>query len=113
MEFQEEEKHPVNDVDPFTKLMFGSGRVPIKVDKYHSNESFDREEHFEESFLGKRRIHKAPFMHHQPNQIQQLLNQIDLELLIGTIDTAMQTYKQYQPLIKEVSPFLKKFLKKG
>ncbi|MBB6443540.1 hypothetical protein [Bacillus benzoevorans] len=41
----------------------------------------------------------------------ELLNQVDLEKLSGNIDTLMSTASQFKPLIKQVTPLLKKWIK--
>jgi len=45
-------------------------------------------------------------------QIGNLLNNVDLGLLMETVDMLVETTKQYKPLLKEITPMFNQFIKK-
>ncbi|WP_423798333.1 hypothetical protein [Neobacillus sp. SAB-20_R2A] len=118
MEFEKEHKPPQDNGDPFTNLMFGKKRRVIEEDITNQTEEFP--DHHEPShapqrdpwLFGANGSPTHPQDHNQYNQIEHLLNQVDIILLMETVDEAVKTYKLYQPMFKDVSTFLKKFFKK-
>jgi type VI protein secretion system component VasA len=109
--------------DRFTKLMFRGSKQSDNFEK-NEDESQDRQEQnyrtnferktsgFDDWFLGKRK--SAPEKKTQSTliKIEDTLKNVDLELLLETIDMFVTTSKQYKPLIKEFSPFISRFIKK-
>ena len=64
---------------------------------------------FDDLFLNSRRKKPATSTQTIQNQIENLLNNVDLELLMETYDTVVTSSKQLKPLIKKITPFLRKF----
>lgn len=118
MEFEKEQKSPQDDADPFTNLMFGKKRRSLDDENTNSPEEFP--DHHEPShapqrdpwLFGANGTHTSPQVHNQYNQIEHFLNQVDIMLLMETVDEAVKTYKLYQPIFKDVSTYLRKFFKK-
>ncbi|MBS4214770.1 MULTISPECIES: hypothetical protein [Neobacillus] len=118
MEFEKEHKPPQDDGDPFTNLMFGKKRRAREEE--NTNPPDELPDHHESShapqrdpwLFGANSTHNPPHIHNQYNQIEHLLNQVDIILLMETVDEAVKTYKLYQPIFKDVSTYLRKFFKK-
>lgn len=104
--------------DPLTNFMFG-GSMSSKERKGGNDdtESFfqKKKKHGDDWFIGKR-SHSTD----KKNQgettsegipILDLLNHVDMEKLAGNIDTFMTTASQFKPIIKQVTPLLKKWMK--
>jgi hypothetical protein len=114
MEFHGDQKRPKGHVDPFSSLMFGINRGDDKEEESTEESLPSETERSDEPqwdpwLFGKREDHK----HTPSNQIENLLDQVDLFLLMETVDEAIKTYKMYQPIFQEITPLFKKFLKKG
>lgn len=111
------------ELDRFSKLMFRRSRQSDFFDK-EEDESQDKPEQkysfhfnnktngFDDWFLGKRRKAPEKKTDSKLNQIEETLKNVDFELLMETVDMFMTTAKQYKPLIKEISPFFNRFVKK-
>ena len=118
------------EIDPFSRLMFGH-RKPREThkesDKYsqeipEQNERLSfktRANHHDDWFFGRRR--NDPASDHQnsqrqtqnaENKIEKFINNVDIGLLMETVDTIVETTKQYKPIIKEIAPFFSKFTNK-
>ncbi|WP_419955086.1 hypothetical protein ACN6MT_05815 [Neobacillus niacini] len=111
---------PKGESDRFTRLMFGNSKQSnindesddeqVKSEqKYNSN--FGRESNgHDDWFWGNRR--KASEKKSNLNPIENTLKNVDLEKLMETMHMFVTTSNQYKPIIKEVSPFFNRFLKK-
>lgn len=119
MELHNDQKQTKGNVDPFTQLMFGENRRGNRKEESPIESNHDQPERSDapqwDSWLfGNRPNHSQDQIHtHNNNPIENYLNQIDIGLLMETVDEAIKTYKLYQPLFKDVTPFFKKFLKKS
>ena len=72
--------------------------------------SFDRRSNrFDDWFLNSRRKKPATSAQTIRNQIENLLNNVDFELLMETIDMVVTSSKQLKPLFKEITPFFRTF----
>jgi hypothetical protein len=81
--------------------------------KQKEQSSFDsRTNRKDDLFFGFWRIEPATSTHTTQNQIDNLLKNVDLELLMETIDMFVTTSKQFKPLFKEIPPFMHRFSKK-
>ncbi|WML58899.1 hypothetical protein [Neobacillus sp. PS2-9] len=111
-------RKPNRKLDRFSSFIFGH-REAVNNDDNHSQEfpehkddsSFESRS-VDDWFFGSRRKEPAPQNYTTQNQIENYLNNIDLALLMETIDMFVTTTKQYKPLFNEITPFLKKFSKK-
>jgi hypothetical protein len=117
MEFNNDHKHTKGNVDPFSRLMFGENRSNFEEDESLIESHHDHTERTDEpnlnSWLFGNRHNRSHNQHQGSNNpIENILNQIDIGVLMETVDEAIKTYKLYQPIVEEVTPFIKKFLKK-
>lgn len=97
-------------VDHFSMFMFGTNHqrkttIDIDKDSIHSSKRVrgdqwilggKKEELSEETEI--------------PNALENFINQIDLELLMKNIDLFMASTKDLKPILKKVSPFIKKWM---
>ena len=120
-------KEPNGELDRFSSFMFGANR---RKEGNKKNESISQEipepkeapytnrktHQFNDWFLGSRREdaeHSASTPQNQiEQQIDHFLNNVDVELLMETIDMLVETTKQYKPLLKGISPMFKQLKKK-
>lgn len=124
-EFEIKQKQkPNRKIDLFSRLMFGNRKYRETYnegDNYSENcpstkkeqSLFEKRSHRNEDWiLGFRR--KGPVIRTQStqNQLENLLNNVDVELLMETIDIFVTTSKQLKPLLEEVTPFIHRFFKK-
>nr|WP_295972554.1 hypothetical protein [uncultured Bacillus sp.] len=96
--------------DPFTEFMFGKG-------KGHYDKKDDKGKKSDNDWLiGRKRSHSP----HRSDKsglyigdipLMEYLNQIDMDKLAGNVDTLMTTVEQFKPLIQEITPFIKKWIK--
>jgi hypothetical protein len=117
-------QEPNEEIDPFSRLMFGNSkhRETYKKGEYNSQEempeqkeqlSFDiTTNRFEDWFFGFRGKAPATSTHTTLNQIENILNNVDFELLMETIDMFFTASEQLKPLFKEITPFMHRFIKK-
>jgi hypothetical protein len=56
-------------------------------------------------FFGVRRKEPTPPPQTIPDQIENILNNVDFDLLMETIDMFVTTVEPLKPLIKEITPF--------
>lgn len=127
------QQHKSNkEIDPFSRFMFGR-RIPRETHEESDNHSQETPEHNEQEsfhtltranhyndwFFGRRREESASEHKHsqqQPQntqtQIEKMMNNIDIGLLMETLDTIVETTKQYKPIIKGIAPFFSKFTSK-
>jgi hypothetical protein len=79
----------------------------------NEHSSFDsRSNRNDNWFFGFRRKKPTPGPQTIQNQIENILNNMDFELLMETIDMFVTTTKPLKPLIKEITPFFHRFSKK-
>jgi hypothetical protein len=84
-----------------------------KLPDQKEQSSFDnRSNRTDDWFLGFRRKEPATSTQITQNQIENLLNNVDFELLMETIDMLVTSSKQLKPLFKELTPLLDRFSKK-
>ena len=126
MSIGENEEKTERQIDPMAKFLFGGRRFQ------EVNQEVNREENQEENFESNHserknfRWQQRPFSRQrnpgndwllggrnqrsQPrNEIEKVLNQVDYELLMETIDSCYNSYEQIKPL---VFPYLQKFIGK-
>jgi hypothetical protein len=114
---------PNGENDRFTRLMFGKSKQSGLIDENEDhlqgkseqqhNSKFVKESYGSDDWLlGNRRKNAEKKSTTNLNQIENTLKQVDLELLMETIHMFMTTANQYKPIIKEISPFFNRFLKK-
>jgi hypothetical protein len=60
-------------------------------------------------FFGSRRKEPETSTYTTHKQIENLLNNVDFDLLMETIDMFVTTAKQFKPLFKEITPFINRF----
>ena len=116
-------QEPNEEIDPFSGFMFGNSkhRENDKKDDYNSQEMLEQKEQssfdskpnkIDDWFFGYRGKEPTTSTHTNLNQIEDLLNNVDFELLMETIDMCFTTYEQYKPLFKEITPYMHRFIKK-
>lgn len=109
--------------DRFSRLMLGERkyRKIYQEDESHSEEFPKRKEqsffrnrrNLKDDWLwGPRRKQPAAKTHFTPKNIESFLENVDLELLMETVDMFVTTAKQYKPFINEIRPFFQRFSKK-
>ncbi len=110
---------PYGEIDRFSRLIFGRGiykegeNNSQELPKQKEQSSFDRRTNRKDDlFFGFRRKEPATSTHTILNQIDHLLKNVDLEMLMETIDMFVTTSKQFKPLLKEIPPFLHRFSKR-
>lgn len=125
MDNDNEQKQGSNEeIDRFSLLMFGNrdrGSYKEGENNYNSPEMPEQKEQssFESTskrnddwFFGSRRKEPETSTNTTPNQIEDLLNNVDFDLLMETIDMCVTTFEQFKPLFKEFIPFINRFSKK-
>lgn len=104
--------------DPLRDFMFGgtkNQKEQRNADHSEAASFSDRKRKADDWFIGHRGHHEEKedknnsFSGDIP--IMEFLNQVDLEKLSGNIDTIMSTASQFKPLIKQVTPLIKKWMK--
>lgn len=115
------QKHKSNrEIDPFSRLMFGNRkpREPHKESEEHSQETPEQNEqasfktranHDDHWFFGRRREEPASENKKSQSPVENFINNVDIGLLMETLDTIVETTKQYKPIIKGIAPYLSKF----
>ena len=111
---------PNGEIDRFSQFFFGKSSHR-ESDKKAENDSQvlseqkeqtsydDRYNRHNDWFFGVKRKEDAPSPQTDQNHIENILNNVDFELLMETIDMLVTTT---QPLIKEITPFFHRFIKK-
>jgi hypothetical protein len=118
-------QEPNEEIDRFSIFMFGNNRhrETYKEGEYNNNSpempeqkeqsSFDSTTNlFDNWFFGSRRKGPETSTSTTQNQIENLLNNVDVDLLMETIDMFVATSEQFKPLFKEITPFINRFSKK-
>ncbi|PQD96966.1 hypothetical protein CYL18_03550 [Pradoshia eiseniae] len=108
------------EMDRFSQFFFGKSSHR-ESDKKAENDSQVLSEQKEQTsyddrynrnndwFFGVKRKEDTPSPQTDQNHIETILNNVDFELLMETIDMLVTTT---QPLIKEITPFFHRFIKK-
>ncbi|MED4224718.1 hypothetical protein [Neobacillus cucumis] len=131
MRLQEDDNHlkkePNRELDRFSRFMFGvrKQREENKKDEDISQDTPEQKEassihrktnQFDNWFFGSRRQEvesSAPTRQNQlEQQVENILNQVDIGLLMETIDMLVETTKQYKPILKKITPMFNQFKKK-
>ena len=118
-----QKQEPNDEIDRFSRFMFGNSKHRETYKKGENNSQEMPEQKRQSSvdsirnrtddwFFGFTRKEPATSTHTNQNQIEDLLNNVDSELLMETIDMFFTTYKQYKPLFKEITPLMHQFIKK-
>ena len=111
------------EIDPFSRFIFGNRKKRETYTESENNSqelpeqneqsSFDnRSNRTDDWFFGSRRKEPTQSAPTIKNQIEDYINNVDIELLMETIDTIVTTSKQLKPLMKEITPFFHRFSKK-
>ncbi|MFJ5714255.1 hypothetical protein [Neobacillus sp. NPDC093127] len=117
--YNKEKQKPNGEIDPFSSFLFGNSkqRETYKESENNSQEQkeyssfLSRSNRIDDWFFGSRGKEQNSDPTTQ-NQIENLLNNVDFELLMETIDMLVDTSNQFKPLIKEITPFFNQFIKK-
>jgi hypothetical protein len=118
-----QKQKPNGEIDHFSRFFFGNSkhRETYKEGENNSQElpeqkeqsSFNsRSNRNNDWFFGVRRKEPTPSPQTIQDQIENLLNNVDFELLMETIDMFVTTTKPLKPLIKEITPIFHRFSKK-
>jgi hypothetical protein len=119
----QQKQKPNGEFDHFSRFLFGNSkhRETYKEGENNSQElpeqkeqsSYDsRSNPNNDWFFGVRRKETTPSPQTIQDQIENILNNVDFELLMETIDMFATTTKPFKPLIKEITPFFHRFNKK-
>ncbi len=111
------------EIDHFSSFMFGNSkhRETYNESENNSPEIVEQKEHssfdsnsnrIDDWFFGFRRNEPTQSAPTTQNQIENFINNVDIELLMETYDTLVDTAKKLKPLMKEVSPFFHQIGKK-
>jgi hypothetical protein len=113
-----QKQKPNGEIDDFSRFLFGNSKIreTYKESENNSQEqnkrSSSRSNRIDDLFFGSRRKEPEYSAPTTQNQIENLLNNVDFELLMETIDILVDTSKQFKPVIKEITPFFNKIIKK-
>ena len=116
----QQNQKPNGEIDRFSQFFFGNSkhRETYKKDENDSQVLPEQKEHSSyddrynrnnDWFFGIKRKEHTPSPQTDQNHIENILNNVDFELLMETIDMFVTTT---QPLIKEITPFFHRFMKK-
>ena len=117
---KQQNQKPNEEIDRFSQFFFGKSSHR-ESDKKAENDSQvlseqkeqpsydDRNNRNNDWFFGVKRKDDTPSPQTDQNHIETILNNVDFELLMETIDMLVTTT---QPLIKEITPFFHRFIKK-
>lgn len=111
------------EVDRFSNLMFGNRRYRMNykedenisldlTDQQERATTEDRTERIDNWLFGLRNKKDMASTLMTQRQYENSPGNVDINLLIETIEMFVETTKQFQPFLKEVSPLLHKFSKK-
>ena len=117
---KQQNQKPNAEIDRFSQFFFGksSHRESDKKAEYDSQVLSEQREQMSyddrynrnnDWFFGVKRKEDTPSPQTDQNHIENILNNVDFELLMETIDMLVTTT---QPLIKEITPFFHRFIKK-
>ncbi len=116
----EQNQRSNGEMDHFSQFLFGNRKHRVTYNKDENDSqimpeqkeqtSYDsRYNRYNDWFFGVRRKEQTPDPENNQNHIEDMLNNVDLELLMETIDRLVTTT---QPLIKEITPIFNRFIKK-
>ncbi|WP_455675320.1 hypothetical protein [Pradoshia sp.] len=116
----EQNQRSNGEMDYFSQFLFGNRkhRETYKKDDNDSQvwpeqkeqSTYDsRYNRYNDWFFGVKRKEQTPSPQNNQNQIENILNNVDVVLLMETIDRLVTTT---QPLIKEITPLFNQFMKK-
>ena len=111
------------DIDRFSQFFFGKSTHRESYSKGENDSQVlseqkeqwsydDRYNRYNDWFFGVKRNEQneqTPSPQNNQNHIENIINNVDFELLMETIDMLVTTT---QPLIKEITPFVHRFIKK-
>lgn len=103
--------------------MFGNRkpREPHKESDHDSQEIPEQNEqasfktranHDGDWLFGRRREEPASENKKSQGPVENFINNVDFGLLMETLDTIVETTKQYKPIIKGIAPYFSKFTKR-
>jgi hypothetical protein len=108
-------QEPNGEIDRFSRFMFGNSKhreIYKEGGENNSQELTEQTKHSsfdsrlkDDWFFGIRRKEPATSTHTAQKLIEDLLNNVDFELLMETIDMFVTSSKQFKPLFKEITPF--------
>jgi hypothetical protein len=105
-----QEQKSTRETDHFSSFMFGNRKPRGTHNSQEIPEQKDsRSNHLNDWFLGRRKKETK----NKQTQLENFINNVDIGLLMETYDTIVATTKQYKPLIKEITPFFSKIIKKA
>ncbi len=120
-----QKQKPIRDIDSFSNFMFGNRKHRDSNENDNNSQEFpekneqssivDRTNRMDDWFFGTGRKESSTTTHttdSTQDKIENLLNNVDINLLMETVDMLVATSKQFKPLIKEITPVLNKFTKK-
>ncbi|MFF2445498.1 hypothetical protein ACFVSW_00240 [Neobacillus sp. NPDC058068] len=120
---KKQKQEPNGEIDRFSRFMFGNSKRRETYNEREKNSQESPEQKEQSSFdrrldrtdnllFGYRRKEPETRTHTTQNQIEDLINNVDVVLLMETIDMFVETSKQLKPLFKEISPFFHRISKK-
>jgi hypothetical protein len=123
-EFPEQKQKQNGETDHFSRFFFGNNkhRETYKNGENNSQEIPEQKKRMSyesisnrnnDWFFGVRRKQYTPSPQTIQDQIENILKNVDLELLMETVDMFVTTTKQLKPLIKEITPIFHRFSKKS
>ncbi|WP_394235432.1 hypothetical protein [Niallia oryzisoli] len=91
MENEEQKDSNTEEQDPFTRLMFGSGRSsqPQQNDHEDRNRPVSNEN----------------------NQLNELLSNVNVDELMKNIDTLVSNASHFKPILNKLGPLINKWIK--
>jgi hypothetical protein len=117
-----QKQKPIREIDSFSKFMFGNRNHKDSYEDEDNSQEFpeqkkqssiaNRTDRMDDWFFGSGRKESSTTTHTSQDKIENLLNNVDINLLMETIDMFVATSKQFKPLIKEITPVLNRFSKK-
>jgi hypothetical protein len=118
----QQKQKPKREIDQFSKFMFGNRKHretyegennSLEISEQKEQSSFiGRTNRMDDWFFGSRRKESATSTPTTQDKIENLLNNVDFDLLMETIDMFVTTSKQFKPLFKEITPLLHRLSKK-
>ena len=116
----QQNQKPSEEIDRFSQFFFGKSKHSESYKKGENDSQVlpeqkeqssydDRYNRNNDWFFGVKRKEDTPSPQTDQNHIENILNNVDFELLMETIDMLVTTT---QPLIKEITPFVHRFIQK-
>jgi hypothetical protein len=117
-----QKQEPNEEIDRFSIFMFGNSRhretykegdynynSPEMPEQKEQSSFYSTTNRIDDWFFGSRRKEPETSTYTTHKQIENLLNNVDFDLLMETIDMFVTTAKQFKPLFKEITPFINRF----